>query len=99
VEPEILAEVTFLPTHRGGRKGPTRPDFFGCPLRIAKHLFDCRLLLTSVGFVQPGQTVTVPIKFLSPELVGSHLREGADFELWEAGTIATGRILQVLPAA
>ena len=98
MEPEIIAEVTFLPTNLGGRRGPTPPDHFGCPLQIAKHLFDCRLLLAGIGAVSPGQTVTVPIKFLQPELVAPHLHEGAEFELWERGTIAKGHVVALMPA-
>lgn len=96
MSPEIFARVTFLRTEEGGRKGPTPPNFFGCPFFMDEQMNDCRLVLTDVGPVSPGQTVEVPIAFLAPKLVVDRLKVGRTFKLWEMGFIAEGEILKIL---
>lgn len=99
MSPEILARVTFLRTEEGGRKGPTPSNFFGCPFLMDEQMNDCRLVLTDVGAISPGQTVEVPIAFLVPKLVVDRLKVGRKFKLWEMGIIAEGEILKVLTPA
>ena len=93
--PEIFARVAFLHAEEGGRKSPTPPNFFGCPFFMDEQMNDCRLILTDVGPVSPGQTVEVPIVFLAPRLVVDRLKVGRRFKLWERGIIAEGEILKV----
>ena len=52
--------------------------------------FDVRMRLEHS--VEPGTTVTVPLWFLSPDLAGPFLGQGATFTLWEGGTIGSVRI-------
>lgn len=95
MSPEILAKVTFRRTEEGGRKGPTPPNFFSCPFFMDEQFNDCRLILSDIGSVSPGQTVEVPIAFLAPKLVVNRLKVGRKFALWEMGVIAEGEILQI----
>lgn len=95
---EIFAKVTFFRTEEGGLKGPTPANFFGCPFVMDDQMNDCRLVLTDVGPVSPGQTVEVPITFLVPKLVVDRLEVGRKFKLWHMGIIAEGKILTVYPS-
>jgi|SRR5215470_4254810 len=94
--PEIVADIQFLSTADGGRKGPTPDHVFGCPLEYAGELFDCRLDLSGIGPISPGQAVTVPIQFVFPRLVLPRLRVGSAISLWEMGTIARGTVARII---
>lgn len=96
-QPDIIATVRFYATEAGGRKGPTPPIMFGCPLEFEGEKFDCRLLLNEVGSLAPGATAKVPVAFLYPELIKPRLKVGSQFTLWELRTIAKGVVEQILP--
>jgi hypothetical protein len=93
---DIIARVRLYETGRGGRQGPTPPDRFGCVFEIDGEYFDCRLLLEGVGSLAPGQTATVPIKFLHPDLLVGRLSDSVVFHLWEGKPIAEGEIKQIV---
>ena len=99
MKPEILAEVSFLPTANGGRQGNTPADRFGCLVEYQGEFFDCRLDLAATGPIAPGSIVTVPIQFLAPHLIVPRLSPGARFTLWDGRTVATGSVVSVLTAA
>jgi len=90
---DIRAQITFLTTEEGGRLSPTPANFFNCPMLIKQQCFDSRLQLAEIGFIAPGDTVEVPIKFLDPDRVLPLLIVGDSFELWEARPIARGKVL------
>jgi len=69
VSADITAHVWFYPTAHGGRHGSTPNDKFGCLFELEGDYFDCRLLLTEIGALSPGQHAEVPIKFLHFDLV------------------------------
>lgn len=96
-QPDIIASVRFYPTERGGRKGPTPPRMFRCPLEFKGEKYDCGLHLEKSGPLSPGMTATVPITLLSPALIKPRLKVGSRFTLWERGTIGEGVVEQVLP--
>jgi hypothetical protein len=96
-QPDIIASIHFYTTEAGGRKVPTPPDQFGCPLEFEGEKFDCRLLLGKVGSLSPGVTANVPVVFLYPELIKPRLKVESRFTLWEMGTIAEGIVKQILP--
>jgi hypothetical protein len=60
-------------------------------------MFDCILLLQTVGPLAPGTTATVPIRFLSPDLIKPRLATGVRFKLWEIRDIADGIVDEVFP--
>jgi hypothetical protein len=96
-QPDIIATVRFYATEASGRKGPTPPNMFGCPLEFEGEKFDCRLLLNAVGSLAPGATAKVPVAFLYPELIKPRLKVGSRFTLWEMRTIAEGVVEEILP--
>jgi hypothetical protein len=91
----LLADIQFLPTAEGGRRGPTPPERFGCPLEFEGEYFDCLLDLSERGPVVPGEFVRVPVAFLCPELILPRLAVGATFTLWEKRTIARGTVVEL----
>ena len=95
--PDIIATVRFYSTEAGGRKGPTPPNMFGCPLEFEGEMFDCRLVLNEAGSLAPGATAEVPIAFLYPELIKQRLRVGSQFTLWDGRTVADGVVEEIVP--
>lgn len=93
----ILAKIVLYATNAGGRKGPTPSDQFGCLIAIGDEYFDCRILLDSVGSLSPGQTATVPIRFLRPELVMPLLSQSNKFLIWDGRVVGSGEVEKVLP--
>src|SRR6266851_9608867 len=85
--PDIVVTLTFRPTERGGRKGPTPIRIFRCPLEFEGEMFDCFLHLEACGPIAPGMTVTAPVTLLSPDLIKPRLKAVSRFTLWEIGTI------------
>ncbi len=97
LKPDIIAEIQLYPTEAGGRSGPTPADKFGCLFEIEGEYFDCRLLLEGVGALSPGQTATVPIMFLRPDLVHGSLTISRRFHLWDGKRIADGQVKEQFP--
>jgi hypothetical protein len=94
--PDIIAEVHFLPTELGGRKGPTPSERFGCPFLFEGEYFDCVMFLDDVGSIAPGSTATLPIWFLSPSKIKPRLNVGSAFDLWELRVIANGTVMEII---
>jgi hypothetical protein len=95
--PDIIASVRFYATERGGRKEPTPPGIFRCPLEFEGKKFDCGLHLEKIGSIAPGTDATVPISLLFPALIKPRLKVGSRFTLWEMRTIAEGVVEQIIP--
>jgi hypothetical protein len=89
----VRAQVRLLPREEGGRKGPTPPNQFGCVAEINGELFDCRLQFEQGQTVSPGDTATVSIAFLSPDLVQPMLKIGDEFNLQEISRIGTAKVV------
>lgn len=98
-EGHILAEVHLFTTENGGRDSPTPAKLFGCPAEIEGELFDCRLILGESECLVPGDTVALPIEFLSPDIVLQMLRVGDEFQLWELRYIGTAKVLALSVAS
>lgn len=96
IKADIIARVNFFKTEEGGRKGPTREDWFGCPCKINGKLYDCRLFLYDIGKVFPGDIVTVPIKFLFSKNVMAFLKVNNKIELWDGRVFASGTVEEIL---
>ena len=91
----VSAEIYFRATADGGRKGPILGGSFRCPSNIDGDYFDVLLTFSEPGSVNPGQTVTATIEFLSPDVVLARLFVGKQFTLWEGGTIADVEVIGV----
>lgn len=90
IAPDIVAFLQFFSTSDGGRESATPSDFFGCIFQFNKNSYECRLWLEGIGPINPGDGVTVPITFLRPDLLKSHLSVGSIFQLRELRPIASG---------
>jgi len=94
--PHIVAGVQFYSSTEGGRHGPIfGTKVFKCVFTFHGDNFDCVLLLQNIGSIHPGQTVTVPMLFLCPDLLEGRLHPGDVFQLREARIIAEGKVESV----
>lgn len=94
--PDIIATVYFYSTAEGGRQGPTPPDELACVFALERECFDCRLLLSEVGSLWPGQEASVGIKFLYWDLARPKLTPNLRFYLREGKVVAEGVIEKLL---
>jgi translation elongation factor EF-Tu-like GTPase len=97
--PDIEAEITFVPTDRGGRTTPAfsgyRPQFY-----YNEQNFDADQEYPDVEAVFPGQTVRAFLRFLSPDVHIDRVRPGLEFEVREGVRIvARGRVTKILNLA
>jgi translation elongation factor EF-Tu-like GTPase len=95
-DPDVEAEITFLRTDEGGRKGYVltgyRPQFFykGEDHVAVQEFVDKER-------VYPGETVRVRLYLLHPELLCDTLRVDDCFEIREGlRTVARGKITTIL---
>jgi translation elongation factor EF-Tu-like GTPase len=95
-DPDIEAEITFLKTDEGGRESYAlsgyRPQFF---YRGEDHVAVQEFV--DKERVYPGETVTVRLDLLHPELLSDHIRLGDQFEIREGlRTVGLGKITRIL---
>lgn len=98
----FFARIALFGAADGGRSQAIPIMNFGCPAffqnvpALASHGYDCRLLLPEYGQpISPGEIAErVPMIFLSADEVGTYLKPGVKFTLWEGRTIAEGEILE-----
>lgn len=90
--PDLHGTVRFYRTEDGGKKLPIEPEgrYYGCVAKLAKDTDqgnDVRLILGGLaGPILPGDTVALPMKFLTQE--GADAMRGAGrFYLWEGRVI------------
>jgi translation elongation factor EF-Tu-like GTPase len=93
---DVEAQITFLPTNLGGRKGYCvsgySPQFhYDGHDWVAIHTYP------DVERVNPGDTVKAYLAFLRPDLLAGKLIEGSAFEIHEGNrVVAYGRVTRVL---
>ena len=91
IKPDLTADVTYYPTEHGGRRSPTRANWFGCPCTVSGNtddLWDCRLFYEAP--IEPGETRRVAIVFLSKEAIPI-FRAASHFYLWDGRLIGEPR--------
>jgi hypothetical protein len=92
---DIEAEVTFLLPKDGGRKGIIFSGFR--PVFIYDNQgWDASLWFDGKEFTPRGIPVILFFDFASPEQHLGKLMTGKEFELWDGGLIAKGRVLKLL---
>jgi len=98
--PDIEAEISFLPTEKGGRRSaalsgyrPTHDFGLGGTLNDAAHEYiECEA-------VQPGQTANANMWFIAPEYQEGRLSAGFKFTVQEGSHIVGhGTIIKVVNA-
>lgn len=95
IAPQLVAEITLYATERGGRQGPTPPDWFGCLCQLARgdsQGWDCRLSLHGSPMA-PGETRRVELTFLSVDQAVPAILETGRFFLWEGRIIGEGKVV------
>lgn len=99
--PDIIAKIRFYTTAEGGRSGPIYGKtfdrkIFQCIFVLPWGNFDCALWVEDFDSIELGQTLSIPVSFLVPELLRERLHPGDLFHLQDYRTIAEGRIEAVL---
>jgi hypothetical protein len=92
--PDLVADITLYPTERGGRRGPTPPEWFACVCLLAPddgRGWDCRLLLGGRSLL-PGETRRVGMVFLSDGEAVAMLRNADRFLLWDGRVVGEGTV-------
>ena len=96
-KPDIIAKIHFYKTEENGRKGPITVNIFRCPAEINGDKFDCAVIIGENKSITPGDTVTIPVAFLSSKIVRPMLKVGSRFTLWSLGTIADCVVEEIIP--
>jgi translation elongation factor EF-Tu-like GTPase len=98
-QPDIEAEITFVPTEQGGRSQPAfsgyRPQFYYDGMD-----WDAVQQYPDVEKVLPGQTVRALLSFSRPQMHFGRVIEGMEFLVREGQrTVARGRVTKILGLA
>ncbi|MBC8000305.1 MAG: DUF4279 domain-containing protein [Leptolyngbya sp.] len=79
---DATAEIYFLTAEEGGWNGPVFGKTFKIIMKIEDVFHDCCLYLLDAGHViHPGDTLTIPVDFLFPEIVLPKIGIGSKFQL------------------
>jgi hypothetical protein len=97
VVPEIVAEITLLPSTEGGREESIRQGEYRGVLGAGGEHFSFRAVVPFQDGFQPGHTARLGVQFLFPRAALEHFPVGGAFTLWEGGPIGLGKVLEVLP--
>ena len=86
-KPDIIAKIYFYKTEEGGIKNCLSGNI-RYPSEINGEKFDCGFNVEEHRSITPGDTIIVPISFLSPQIVMPMLKIGSKFKLWNTRFIA-----------
>ena len=94
--PNIEAEITYVPTEKGGRSTPVfaryRPQFY-----YDGENYDAEHVYPDVESVFPGQTARALLYFARPDIQVGRIHVGMEFEIREgARIVAHGRVTEIL---
>ena len=92
--PQFRANVRFMLTEEGGRKGPV-PNSFGCPCVLtnpAKEGNDARLLFDE-DWTELGKATIASFFFTGGEEAAKRYREAGQFYLWEGKIVGEVKVL------
>lgn len=92
---DITAKIKLLKTSRGGREeGLPAGEYKGTISSRGQH-FSFRCMLPEGGGLGLGESCTVDIEFMFPDLAIPIFRANSEFNLWEGGIIGYGRVMRV----
>lgn len=95
--PDAHINVKFYESVNGGRKGPTPKDFFRCILSIDGKNFDCRMILSDMLSIHPGDTKKmVPVAFINYEQLKKMLSPNKKFYIKDGGIVGEGEFVDFL---
>jgi translation elongation factor EF-Tu-like GTPase len=94
--PDIEAEIHYLSTDNGGRKGYVASDYRG-QFFYDGHDWDARQYFIGKSQVEPGETVNAQLAFLSPHEHVGKVAVGTMFLVREgAKTVGYGKVTRLL---
>lgn len=94
--PDIEAEISYLSTENGGRKNFIASDYRG-QFFYDGHDWDARQYFIGRTQVEPGETVTAHLIFLSPREHAGRVIVGTMFLVREGTkTVGYGKVTKVL---
>lgn len=96
VVPEIIVEITLLPSEAGGRESAILHGEYRGVLGVGLENFSVRFCIPLAEGFSPGQAQHFGVQFLIPEAALPHFPVGAAFTVWEGRIIGNGRVLEVL---
>lgn len=92
---DLLARIYLLTKMEGGRRTPFKSGYRP-NIKLCSQLYDVVVYVEGQDWVHGGETVTVKMSFLRPELQNGKLSSGQSFELCEASHIVGyGQILTI----
>lgn len=97
IHPHMQVKLKLLTTERGGReKGLPAGEYRGILSARGQHV-SFRCAVPAAGFAL-GETGTLDIEFLFPEMALPWFSASQEFNLWEGGTVGYGRVLKMYTA-
>lgn len=94
--PDIEAEIHYLSAANGGRKGYVVSGYRG-QFFYDGHDWDARQSFIGRSQVEPGETVTAELNFLSPEAHVGKIAAGTTFLVREGQkTVGYGKVTKLL---
>ena len=93
---DFEATVTFRRAEEGGRSSPAHSGYRAL-LRYANAYHDSFWVFEDSRTISPGETATVRVGLLHPELLAGHLRPGDQFDVYEgARVVGRGTVSRLL---
>lgn len=92
---DITVKLKLLTTARGGRAEALPGGEYRGVLSARGQHFSFRCMFPSATGLALGESCTLEIQFLFPDLALPFFRPDGQFNLWEGGTIGYGRVLKV----
>lgn len=92
---QVLANVKLNPAGQSLRKGPLLGAFFSCPVSLASHVYDVRIILGGKNLLL-GEERECPIFFIDWEHAKVDAIIGAKFDILQLAPIGSGVVLKVL---
>ena len=99
VQPEIVVEISLLPTAGGGRQRPISEGEYRGILGVGQENFSVRFFVPLAGGLAPGASGKFGVQFLVPESALPYFRVGTSFTVWEGKIIGEGKVLEVIHRA
>lgn len=96
IVPDITARLKLLRTARGGRDEPILAGEYRGILAARGQHFSFRCMMPPLGL---GESCTLEIEFMFPDLARPIFKHNLEFNLWEGGMIGYGRVLRVCERA
>ena len=95
VVPDITVKLKLLSVARGGRAEALPGGEYRGVLSARGQHFSFRCMLPAGTGMALGDSCTLEIEFLFPDLALPFFKHDSEFNLWEGGTIGYGRVLKV----